>query len=46
MDAMRTVKRLGADAHDSTEDREHMPAHEFEADEALMRGKNPLVENY
>jgi NADPH-dependent glutamate synthase beta subunit-like oxidoreductase len=36
MDAARTAKRLGADEAMIIyrRDREHMPAHEFEADEA------------
>lgn len=40
MDAARTAKRLGADEAMIIyrRDREHMPAHEFEADEALSEG--------
>lgn len=40
MDAARTAKRLGADEAliIYRRDREHMPAHEFEADEALAEG--------
>ncbi|HNR07681.1 MAG TPA: NAD(P)-binding protein [Saprospiraceae bacterium] len=40
MDAARTVKRLGADEAMIIyrRDREHMPAHAFEADEALSEG--------
>ncbi len=40
MDAARTAKRLGADEAliIYRRDREHMPAHEFEADEALSEG--------
>ena len=40
MDAARTVKRLGADEAliIYRRDREHMPAHDFEADEALSEG--------
>ncbi|TNE61597.1 MAG: FAD-binding protein [Bacteroidetes bacterium] len=40
MDAARTAKRLGVDEAliIYRRDREHMPAHEFEADEALAEG--------
>ena len=40
MDAARTAKRLGAEEAliIYRRDREHMPAHEFEADEALSEG--------
>lgn len=40
MDAARTAKRLGADEAMIIyrRDREHMPAHDFEADEALSEG--------
>ena len=40
MDAARTAKRLGADEAliIYRRDREHMPAHDFEADEALSEG--------
>ena len=40
MDAARTAKRLGADEAMIIyrRDREHMPAHEFEVDEALSEG--------
>jgi len=40
MDAARTAKRLGADEAliIYRRDREHMPAHDFEADEALAEG--------
>lgn len=40
MDAARTAKRLGADEAliIYRRDREHMPAHDFEADEALEEG--------
>ena len=40
MDAARTVRRLGADEAMIVyrRDRAHMPAHEFEADEALSEG--------
>lgn len=40
MDAARTARRLGADEAliIYRRDREHMPAHEFEADEALAEG--------
>ena len=40
MDAARTAKRLGADEALIVyrRDREHMPAHDFEADEALEEG--------
>ena len=40
MDAARTAKRLGADEAliIYRRDREHMPAHDFEADEALQEG--------
>jgi formate dehydrogenase (NADP+) beta subunit len=40
MDAARTAKRLGADEALIVyrRDREHMPAHDFEADEALREG--------
>ena len=40
MDAARTARRLGADEAliIYRRDREHMPAHEFEADEALEEG--------
>jgi NADPH-dependent glutamate synthase beta subunit-like oxidoreductase len=40
MDAARTAKRLGADEAliIYRRDREHMPAHQFEADEALEEG--------
>ena len=40
MDVARTAKRLGADEAMIIyrRDREHMPAHEFEADEALSEG--------
>ncbi|MGB4447402.1 MAG: NAD(P)-binding protein [Cloacibacterium sp.] len=40
MDAARTAKRLGADEAMIIyrRDRKHMPAHEFEADEALSEG--------
>lgn len=40
MDAARTVKRLGVDEAliIYRRDREHMPAHDFEADEALSEG--------
>ena len=40
MDAARTAKRLGADEAliIYRRDRDHMPAHEFEADEALTEG--------
>ena len=40
MDAARTAKRLGADEAMIIyrRDREHIPAHEFEADEALSEG--------
>lgn len=40
MDVARTVKRLGADEAlvIYRRDREHMPAHDFEADEALTEG--------
>ena len=40
MDAARTAKRLGADEAMIIyrRDREHMPAHEFEAEEALSEG--------
>ena len=40
MDAARTAKRLGAEEAVIIyrRDREHMPAHEFEADEALAEG--------
>ncbi len=39
MDAARTAKRLGAEAFIIyRRDREHMPAHDFEAEEALTEG--------
>ena len=40
MDAARTAKRLGAEEAliIYRRDREHMPAHDFEADEALSEG--------
>lgn len=39
IDAARTAKRLGAEAFIIyRRDREHMPAHDFEADEALTEG--------
>ena len=40
MDAARTARRLGADEALIVyrRDRAHMPAHEFEADEALAEG--------
>ncbi|CAN5529095.1 NAD(P)-binding protein [soil metagenome] len=42
MDAARTAKRLGAEEAliIYRRDREHMPAHDFEADEALSEGIN------